>query len=233
MHIRSRLHHRRLQISLIDTRRIDGRVRQEHVAALGSVPPDMSVQDRVAFWTKLHPRLSRLDNRLDPSTRARIMGELHKIVPMVPPDAAIAGKVETAKRNVKTSTAPREMFQATINEQKAMLVKLQRDIAAGEAHVAEMADAVKRDEDKLSRLEAGEDVPVAKELDAAAIRALLKEVGWTRSDEHRARRMAMLDEEGHAELIAELRRVVLHDDRRHARALTRVLRRQRDRARPA
>ena len=37
MHVRSRLHHRRLQISLIDTRRVDGKVRQEHLASLGSV----------------------------------------------------------------------------------------------------------------------------------------------------------------------------------------------------
>jgi hypothetical protein len=43
-------------------------------------------------------------------------------------------------------------------------------------------------------------------------------------------RMAMLDE-GHAEIIAELRRLLHDGDRRHARAQTKVLRRQRDRAR--
>ena len=42
-----------------------------------------------------------------------------------------------------------------------------------------MDHGVKRDQDKVSRLEAGEDVPVVKELDAAAIRAILKNAGWT------------------------------------------------------
>jgi hypothetical protein len=107
MHIRARQHHQRLQISLIDTRRLDGKVRQEHIASLGSVPPDPSVQDRLAFWTQVHPRLSRLDNRLDSAARGRIMGELHKLAPMVPVDMAITGKVEVATRNVQRSTAQR------------------------------------------------------------------------------------------------------------------------------
>jgi hypothetical protein len=57
MHIRSRLHRRRIQVSLIDTRRVDGKVRQEHIASLGSVPPEMTPADRLAFWTQVHPRL--------------------------------------------------------------------------------------------------------------------------------------------------------------------------------
>jgi hypothetical protein len=145
MHIRSHLHHRRLQISLIDTRRVDGKVRQEHVASLGSISHDMAVQDRVAFWTQVHPRLS------------------------------------IARRNVETSTWLRDMFQATVDSKKAMLAKLQRDIAEGETQVAKMDDAVKHGQDKLNRLKAGEDVSMGKELDYAAIRAILKKAGWTRS----------------------------------------------------
>jgi hypothetical protein len=136
MHIRSRRHHRRLQISLIVTRRIDGEVRQKHVASLGSVPPDASVQDRVAFWTQVHPRLSRLDNRLDPATRGRVMGELHKLVPMVPVDTAVADKIKAATRNVKQSATMRDMFQETVAAKRAMVAKLQVDIAEGETHVA-------------------------------------------------------------------------------------------------
>jgi hypothetical protein len=83
MHIRARLHRRRLQISLIDTRRVGGKVQQEHIATLGSVPPDMTPADRVAFWTKVHPRLARLGNRFDSATLAKVMGELHAKVPMV------------------------------------------------------------------------------------------------------------------------------------------------------
>jgi hypothetical protein len=51
---------RRLQASLVATRRIDGRVRHEHVAGLGSVPGSPSPADRIAFSTKLHQRLDGL-----------------------------------------------------------------------------------------------------------------------------------------------------------------------------
>jgi hypothetical protein len=227
MHIRSRLHHRRLQISLIDTRRNDGEVRQEHVASLGSVPPDPGVQDRLAFWTKVHPRLARLDNRLDPATRGRIMGELHELVPMVPLDAAVADKVNIAAGNVRQSAAMRDMFQETVDAKKAMVAKLERDIAEGEAHVAEMAAIVERDQDKLRRLEAGEDVPVLA-ISYAAVRAMLKRAGWTRSDINRAERMAELDKAGFEEYLAERRRRPPSDEkRRETRALNRFIARRR------
>jgi hypothetical protein len=225
MHIRSRLHHRRLQISLIDTRRVEGKVRQQHVASLGSIPPGMTVQDRVKFWTQLHPRLSRLDNRLGPAERARIMGELYAVVPMVPINDAIAGKVDVARRNMDTSTRLRDMFQETVDNQKVMLAKLQRDIAEGEAQVAKMDEAVKRDEHKLNRLEAGEDVPVVTELDYGAVRAICKKAGWTRSMFHRAALMARLDDEGFQEYLDELKRLQ-KDGRGDTRALNMVLRRR-------
>jgi hypothetical protein len=96
---------RRLQISLIDTRRVDGKVRQEHVASLGSVPPDMAPADRLALWTQVHPRLTRLGNRFNQATLAKVMGELHAKVPMVAigDPSLIAGKTEVVKRNLKNS----------------------------------------------------------------------------------------------------------------------------------
>jgi hypothetical protein len=44
-----------------------------------------------------------------------------------------------------------------------------------------MDGAVKRDQDKLTRLKAGEDVPVGEELDYAAVRAICKNAGWSGS----------------------------------------------------
>src|SRR5271170_4744922 len=75
-----------------------GKVRQEHVAALGSVPPDMTPADRLEFWTRVHPRLARLDNRFDSATRAKVLGELHAKVPMVMPSdpGIVAHKVGIA-----------------------------------------------------------------------------------------------------------------------------------------
>jgi hypothetical protein len=48
-----------LQVSLVENRRIDGKVRHEHVAGLGSIPEPMTTADRVAFWSALYQRPSR------------------------------------------------------------------------------------------------------------------------------------------------------------------------------
>jgi hypothetical protein len=69
MFVRFRATARRLQASLIETHRRDGKVRHEHVASLGSVPLSLSRADRIAFWTALHPRLAKLDNRLDATAK--------------------------------------------------------------------------------------------------------------------------------------------------------------------
>jgi hypothetical protein len=80
----------RLQVSLIENHRRDGRVRQEHIADLGTIPGHLlpefwagidpalaaklkrddwdlhSTKARLAFWEAAKPRLDRLANRLDP-----------------------------------------------------------------------------------------------------------------------------------------------------------------------
>jgi hypothetical protein len=72
-----------LQISIIDARRIDGKVRHELVANLGTVPVPPSVPDRLAFWQRLHERLAKLSNRVDVATQGKLVGQIHARVPMV------------------------------------------------------------------------------------------------------------------------------------------------------
>jgi hypothetical protein len=141
MHIRSRLHHRRLQISLVDTHRVDGKVRQEHVASLGSIPPDMTAADRVTFWTQVHPRLARLDNRLDQATLAKVMGELHAKVPMVATgdEEVVAHKIRVAEHNADIWTAVRDSTLATVGDKREYVAKLTAQIAEGEKLAADAA----------------------------------------------------------------------------------------------
>jgi hypothetical protein len=58
-----------LQGSLVETRRIDGKVRYEHLASLGSVPASPSVADRIAFWRRVYETLAELANRIDAETQ--------------------------------------------------------------------------------------------------------------------------------------------------------------------
>ena len=73
---------RRLQASLIETRREGGKVRHEHVAGLGALPLHPTLADRLEFWRDLFGRLERLANRLDDKTRNKIVEAVLARVPM-------------------------------------------------------------------------------------------------------------------------------------------------------
>ena len=75
-----------LAMSLVESRRENGKVRREHVTSLGSIETPLSVDARIEFWRGLHERLDQLSNRLDPETRGKVMDAVHARVPMVTPD---------------------------------------------------------------------------------------------------------------------------------------------------
>jgi hypothetical protein len=56
---------RRLEVSIIETCREGGKVRQRHVASLGTLWSDTPA-DRERFWIECEARLERLSNRLGP-----------------------------------------------------------------------------------------------------------------------------------------------------------------------
>jgi hypothetical protein len=62
-----------LQCSLVETRRIDGKVRYEQVASLGSVSRSPSVGDRLAFWRRVYEQLAELADRIDAETQGQII----------------------------------------------------------------------------------------------------------------------------------------------------------------
>ena len=52
MFVRFRQTSRRLQVSLVETRRVDGRVRHEHIASLGAILHRLEIADRMEFWQR-------------------------------------------------------------------------------------------------------------------------------------------------------------------------------------
>jgi len=98
MFIRFRRKGRRLYASLAENSRIDGRVHQTHVSALGSVPIEslmptpsddaskLSAQHRFKFWKTLHEVMARLGNRIDAATAERMMRQVHERIPMPMPE---------------------------------------------------------------------------------------------------------------------------------------------------
>ena len=86
MFVRFRQQGRRLQASLMQTRRVSGKMQTEHIASLGSIDAEVSVRERLAFWAKLPERLARLGNRVGPDDQAKVYAALHARIPMVTPD---------------------------------------------------------------------------------------------------------------------------------------------------
>jgi hypothetical protein len=91
----------RLQVSIVETRRVDGQVRQEHIAGLGAARLPLSPETRLQFWEKLYPRLARLANRLDGEAQAKILGAISARIPMVTRDERRTLQLEVARDDAK------------------------------------------------------------------------------------------------------------------------------------
>ena len=74
MFVRVRKSKKRLRLSLVETRRDGGKVRQEHVASLGSIAAAMTLADRAEFWEKLAGRLATLSNRVTEAEAKTLIG---------------------------------------------------------------------------------------------------------------------------------------------------------------
>jgi hypothetical protein len=86
MFVRFRQHGSRLYVSLVRARRVDGKPRQEQVAALGGVPvgadpgrrPYVATRERVALWQCLHQSIADLPAE----EQGRLMAAVHARVPL-------------------------------------------------------------------------------------------------------------------------------------------------------
>jgi hypothetical protein len=75
-----------LQCSLVETHRIDGAVRYEQVASLGSVPASPSVADRITLWRRVYETLAEHASRIDADTQGKIISAVHSRIPIVTPN---------------------------------------------------------------------------------------------------------------------------------------------------
>jgi hypothetical protein len=131
-----------MQCSLVETRRIDGKVRHEIVASLGSVPASPSVADRIAFWRRVYGTLAELANRIDAETQGKIMSAVHSRIPIVTPDEQRATRVRSLPRPLQK--APRDHG---VNER-----------AQSGAEVAKAAGHAEAAKERITQAEHGENV---------------------------------------------------------------------------
>ena len=126
MFIRFRQTKTRLQASLIQSRRVGGKVRQEHVAMLGTVDVPPSVAERFVFWQRLHKRMARLGNRTDAATQAKLFGDIHARIPMVTPDDLRALQLANAKADAQVWDAIANVHAGTVEGHKGLIANAER-----------------------------------------------------------------------------------------------------------
>jgi hypothetical protein len=78
----------RLEVSIVETHREGRKVRQKHIASLGSIDADQYLQDREAFWLECEDRLARLSNRLGPDLDRLRQAIAARIPPLTDADRA-------------------------------------------------------------------------------------------------------------------------------------------------
>ncbi|WP_428665072.1 hypothetical protein [Reyranella sp.] len=204
MFVRFRATASRLQLSLIETRRADGKVKHEHVASLGSIVLDPDVAARIAFWAGLHQRLAKLSNRIDAATFGSILGSVHARVPMVTPDEQRALQLENAKAEAEQWAAVRD-FTASDAADKREFAN-QADITAQKAADAAAAlgadEAAKKAQARVEAIERGETVEGGL-TKRQPLRDLLKAMGWTAADQRHADLLAKIPEEHFDDFVAE------------------------------
>jgi hypothetical protein len=214
----------RLQLSLVETCRVNGKVKAEHVASLGSIATPQTVAGRVAFWARLHERLARLGNRLDGAAQGKVLGAVHARIPMVTPDEQRALQLENAKADAGQWDRLHGMHAATVEDHKGLAATVASTIAKVEGHAAEAASNAKAARGRVERIERGENVegglgnPATRELEAALLKA-----GFTRADLRYSQQLAQFSED---ELHAQMPEIMKHKDRVERAVVRAALRRR-------
>jgi hypothetical protein len=162
MFVRFRLQGNRLQASLVQNRRLGGKVRTEHVGALGSVDAEVSVRARLAFWTKLHDRLAALGNRVSQDEHPKVYGALQARIPMVTVGEIRAVQDESFKADERFWSSMQDMNASHIEGLKGHIALAESKIAAMALEVARAAEKVEAVRIKREKLKAGEAVGILK-----------------------------------------------------------------------
>jgi hypothetical protein len=178
MFVRFRAGRRRLALSLVLTKRLNGRVLHEHVATLGSVETPLTIRGRIAFYRGLKDRLDRLMNRIDTAQRKAVVAAIVARIPPPSLDEQRELKLETAKADEQTWSSLRDVNAASGQDHERLSAKAKAAAERAKAAAAEAQALAAEAAERVQRLERGDDVPggLGKPVDVVNI---LREAGWT------------------------------------------------------
>jgi hypothetical protein len=163
----------RLAVSIVAPARDGAKVRQGHVASLGSVPLPPSPVDRVVFWTRVHQRLATLGNRMDDKARAAILTAIHARIPIPTVEDQEAARNAGRDANAALFAILRDKHRAMAEHHR---FGVEQETAAAEA------------------IDGLEGAHAARPMSRAETLRMLRSLGMTTADIRHCRNMAALCE---------------------------------------
>jgi hypothetical protein len=192
-----------LSVSIVESRRIAGKLKHEHIAALGSIETTPTIAARITFWKRLHERFGKLGNRIDRATQARLMGAVHERIPMPTVDGQRALQRESLEAEEKFWADLHDMHADTVEGNKAIIAGAERKIAEAQAEMAKVAERRDAARSRRERFDRGEDVAGSGK--RLTREDMIKIMGWTASDVRHVDRLIELDQIGATEeLLSEI-----------------------------
>jgi hypothetical protein len=149
MFARFRQTKRRLQVSVVATSRVAGKVRHEHVASLGSIHLPSTVAGRCSFWARVHNRLGNLSNRIDAYDYGKIIHSICARVAIPTIDEQHELYLTNAKNAERLSSTMQDAQPKFAEANKAQIAEAERRVSDSRAQ-AENA-ARERDEARERR----------------------------------------------------------------------------------
>jgi hypothetical protein len=204
MFVRFRQVRHRLIVNLVETRRVGGKVRSEHIARLGSValPEPIAVLERARFWRELKVRFrdlaDRLANRVSADDRRKALKAVHARIPKpTEADEQAAerdGAIEQERRMIAYWEKERAAAQDMVAEHRKIVEQCEQEIAAfaGLSDTAEKR--MRAHQARFLALVRGEPVKPSESLTREDFMRIVKEAGWTAADIRRCKRLADLPE---------------------------------------
>jgi hypothetical protein len=189
MFVRFRQTERRLQVSLVESRRAGGKVRHDHIASFGSVEVPPSVRSRVKFWLRLSERLAHLGNRIDAAMQEKILGDIHARIPMVTLGEQRDLKTENAKADERFWSLLKDLHESTASDHEGMATAAQSAAADGRAVAADAKTKAAEAAERIARIERGEDIAGGLS-EPINIERFLRAAGWRTRDLDNARMLS-------------------------------------------
>jgi hypothetical protein len=149
---------RSLQVSIVETRRIDGGVRHEHIAGLGSIPVPQAVAARIEFWTQLQQTLARLSNRIGADDQGKILTAVHARIPMPTLDERRVLQIQNADADVRFWSELQDMQQEQSVAKKELAETVTRQAVEHGKEADNAREKAEAARQRLARLKSGEDL---------------------------------------------------------------------------